>query len=98
MDNSSGKNHQSSNTDSVARRYKKERVGIVISNKMQKTVVVLVKRLTEHPQYKKVISLNKKYKAHDEKSVSKPGDKVLIRETRPVSKTKRWKVVEVIKS
>jgi len=79
-------------------RYRKERVGTVVSNKMQKTVVVQVTRLTQHPQYKKVIKLSKKYKAHDEKGVSKPGDKVLIRESKPISKTKRWRVVEVIKS
>ena len=79
-------------------RYRKERVGTVVSNKMQKTVVVQVMRLTQHAQYKKVIKLFKKYKAHDEKGVSKPGDKVLIRESKPISKTKRWRVVEVIKS
>ncbi|MBI4398546.1 MAG: 30S ribosomal protein S17 [Candidatus Omnitrophica bacterium] len=79
-------------------RYRKERVGVVVSNKMQKTVVVLVRRLTKHPQYKKVVGVNKKYKAHDEKGISKLGDKVLIREGRPISKTKRWTVIQVLQS
>lgn len=80
------------------RRYRKERVGTVISNKMQKTIVVQVMHLTQHPRYKKVIKRFKKYKAHDEKGVSKPGEKVLIRECKPISKTKRWRVVEVLKA
>jgi len=89
---------QTNMNQSEERRYRKERAGTVISNKMQKTIVVQVMRLTEHPRYKKVIKLFKKYKAHDEKGIAKLGDKVLIRETRPISKTKRWTVVEVIKS
>ena len=70
----------------------------MVSNKMQKTIVVQVTRSTQHPRYKKVIKRFEKYKAHDEKGTSKPGDVVLIRETRPLSKTKRWKLVEVIRS
>ena len=71
---------------------------MVVSNKMEKTIVVQVMRLMQHPRYKKVIKRFKKYKAHDEKQIAKPGDKVIIKETRPLSKTKRWKVVEVLKS
>ncbi|MBI4970344.1 MAG: 30S ribosomal protein S17 [Candidatus Omnitrophica bacterium] len=89
---------EKSNLNASEHRYRKERVGTVVSNKMQKTVVVQVMRLTQHPQYKKVIKLFKKYKAHDQNGVSKPGDKVLIRECKPISKTKRWRIVEVIKS
>lgn len=79
-------------------RYSKKRVGKVISSKMQKTVVVQVMRLIRHPQYLKVIKRFKKFKAHDEKGIAKPGDTVMICETKPISKTKRWKVVEVIRS
>ena len=92
------KNTSEDPADKKSVGYRKERVGVVVSNKMQKTVVVQVKRLKEHPQYKKVIKLFKKYKAHDEKGTLKVGDKVLIQETRPLSKTKRWRVIEVIKS
>lgn len=72
------------------------REGIVVSNKMQKTLIVEVTRLVEHPQFKKVIKRKVRYAVHDEKNEAKPGDKVRIRETRPLSKTKRWRLVQVI--
>lgn len=84
--------------EALEKRYRKERVGKIVSNKMQKTVVVQVMRLAQHPRAKKVIKLFKKFKAHDEKQVAKPGDTVLIRETRPISKTKRWVLVKVLRS
>jgi small subunit ribosomal protein S17 len=70
--------------------------GEVISNKMDKTVVVAVKRLTQHPVYKKTIKKISKFKAHDEENRAKVGDKVSIIESRPLSKDKRWKVLKVI--
>jgi small subunit ribosomal protein S17 len=73
---------------------KKRLTGIVISNKMQKTVVVRVERIKEHPKYKRRYKVYKKYKAHDEKGEFKVGDKVLIEECRPLSKEKRWRVIK----
>ena len=67
--------------------------GIVTSDKMQKTVVVAITRLRKDPKYKKYFKITKKYKAHDEKQEYHVGDKVLIQETRPLSKGKRWKVL-----
>jgi len=67
--------------------------GTVVSDKMQKTVVVEVSRMKKHPKYKKYYSVTQKLKAHDEEGVYKTGDKVLIKETRPMSKEKRWIVV-----
>jgi small subunit ribosomal protein S17 len=69
--------------------------GEVISNKMDKTVVVVVKRLAQHPDYKKTIKKISKFKAHDEENKAKIGDKVTIVESRPLSKDKRWRVLEV---
>src|SRR3989442_844301 len=80
----------------VDRGNRKERIGQVISNKMAKTVVVRVQRRFPHPRFKKVVTQYKKFYAHDEKSEAKPGDRVRIIETRPLSKTKRWRLVEVI--
>lgn len=76
--------------------HRKERVGEVVSNKMTKTIVVRVERRFPHPQFKKVITRYKKFYAHDEKSEAQPGDKVRIEETRPLSKLKRWRLVEVV--
>ncbi len=76
---------------------RKSRVGVVVSAKMQKTVVVLVERLVEHPLYRKTIKWTKKYHAHDENGSAKEGDLVRMVETRPLSKTKCWRVVEIIK-
>jgi small subunit ribosomal protein S17 len=68
--------------------------GVVVSDKMTKTVVVAVTRLKKHPKYKKYYKVTKKYKAHDEKNEYHVGDKVIIQETRPLSKEKRWIVVK----
>jgi small subunit ribosomal protein S17 len=74
----------------------KERVGVVVSDKMDKTVVVAVENRFPHPIYKKTVSRTKRYKAHDEDNNCKVGDQVRITETRPLSRTKRWTVAEVI--
>jgi len=76
---------------------RKERVGKVISDKMDKTRVVLIERTTMHPLYKKVIKKYTKVKVHDEKNKSKIGDRVKIVETRPLSKEKNWRLVEITK-
>lgn len=80
------------------RNLRKTRVGVVTSDKMDKTIVVSVETLIEHPLYKKRIKMTKKFKAHDEQNQCKTGDKVRIMETRPVSKDKRWRVVEIIEA
>src|SRR5258708_32196742 len=80
----------------VDRGHRKERVGEVISNKMAKTIIVRVERRFAHPKYKKVMTGYKKFYAHDEKSEAKVGDRVRIEETRPLSKTKRWRLVQVV--
>jgi len=82
-------------------RIKKEAIkrklkGVVVSDKMNKTVVVRVDRIKKHPRYKKRYIVSKKYKAHDEKNEYKIGDKVIIRESRPISKEKRWIVLSKI--
>ena len=76
---------------------RKERTGEVLSNKMQKTIVVRVERRVPHPKFKKIVRVHNKFYAHDEKSEAKPGDRVLIRETRPLSKLKRWELVSILK-
>ena len=78
------------------RGHRKERVGEVISNKMTKTVVVRVTRRHPHPQFKKVVTSFSKFYAHDEKQEAKIGDRVRIIETRPLSKLKRWRLVEIV--
>jgi small subunit ribosomal protein S17 len=75
---------------------KKQLTGIIVSDKMQKTVVILVERLKEHPKYKRRYKIGKKYKAHDEKGEYKVGDKVIIEECRPISKEKKWRVVKKV--
>ena len=75
---------------------RKERVGEVVSNKMAKTIVVRVERRFPHPQYKKIVTAYKKFYAHDEKAEAKVGDTVRIQETRPLSKLKRWQLIEVV--
>ena len=72
---------------------KKRLKGTVVSNKMQKTVVVEVEKIKEHPKYKRRYKIHQKYKAHDEKGEYKIGDKVTIEECRPISKEKRWLVI-----
>lgn len=74
----------------------KERVGVVVSDKMDKTVVVAIENRTRHPKYRKIVVQTKKYKAHDEENQCKTGDRVRIQETRPLSKTKRWIVAEIL--
>ncbi len=78
------------------RNLRKTRVGVVSSNKMDKTVVVSVKDKVQHPLYKKIINNTVKLKAHDENNECNIGDRVLVMETRPLSKDKRWRVVEII--
>ena len=80
------------------RGIRKSRVGIVISDKMDKTIVVKIERKAKHPLYGKTVKITKKYKAHDEENVAKVGDKVLIAETRPISRDKRWRLVEVVEA
>ncbi len=75
---------------------RKQFVGIVVSDKMDKTVVVMVERLTQHPLYKKYIKRRKKFMAHDEENACRIGDKVLIEETRPLSRHKRWRVRQIL--
>lgn len=76
---------------------RKTRIGTVISNKMDKTITVRVDMSAMHPVYNKLVRTSTKFKAHDEKDAAGPGDTVKIEETRPLSKTKRWRLVEIIK-
>ncbi|MDO4832607.1 MAG: 30S ribosomal protein S17 [Clostridia bacterium] len=80
----------------MERNLRKTQVGMVSSDKMDKTVVVTVKDRVRHPLYKKIVNRTVKIKAHDENNECRVGDKVLIMETRPLSKDKRWRVVEII--
>ncbi len=74
----------------------KTREGVVVSNKMAQTVVVVVQRLVKHPQYKKYVKRRARYKAHDEQNSCSVGDRVVITETRPLSKDKRWRVRSIV--
>ena len=78
------------------RNLRKTCVGVVSSDKMDKTVVVTVRDRVQHPLYKKIVNRTVKYKAHDENNECRVGDRVLLMETRPMSKDKRWRVVEII--
>ena len=80
----------------MERNNRKERKGVVVSDKQDKTITIAVERRTQHPKYKRVVKKTKKYTAHDEENVCNEGDIVRIMETRPLSKTKRWRLVEVI--
>ena len=82
--------------DTAARGQRKTKVGRVVSDKMDKTIVVSVERLTRHRLYKRVIRLTTKFKAHDEANDAHVGDTVLIEESRPLSATKRWRLIEVV--
>ncbi|MBI4368372.1 MAG: 30S ribosomal protein S17 [Candidatus Omnitrophica bacterium] len=82
----------------MAERHRKELTGTVLSSKMEKTAIVQVTRLVQHPVYRKVVRWRKKYVVHDAQKKAKVGDKVRIRETRPISKTKCWQVIEVLAS
>ena len=80
----------------MERNLRKERIGVVVSNKMQKTITVLVERKTKHPIDGKFVKKSTKFKAHDEKNDCNIGDTVRIMETRPLSKDKCWRLVEII--
>ena len=77
---------------------KKTREGVVVSDKMTKTRVVVIERVYRHPRYERVITRSKRLKAHDERNASKVGDRVLLEETRPLSKEKRWRILQVLAS
>ena len=81
----------------IARGRRKEKIGRVLSNKMTKTIVVRVERRIPHPQFKKIITRFRKFYAHDEQQEAQVGDQVRIQETRPFSRTKRWRLVEVLR-
>ncbi len=81
---------------SEERNYRKTRIGKVVSNKMDKTIVIAIEDSVKHPLYKKVIKRTSKLKAHDEKNECGIGDKVKVMETRPLSKDKRWRLVEIL--
>ena len=83
-------------TTEISRAQRKERVGKVISNKMTKTIIVEVERRYAHREYKKIMTAHARFYAHDEKSEAKVGDTVLIQETRPLSKLKRWRLCQVV--
>ena len=85
-----------SESNAPARGFRKSREGLVVSDKMDKTVVVAVEDRVKHPLYGKVIRRTSKLKAHDETNTCGVGDRVLLAETRPLSATKRWRVVEVL--
>jgi small subunit ribosomal protein S17 len=78
------------------RGQRKEKVGTVLSNKMEKTITVEIERVIQHPKYKKYIRKHTAIKAHDEKSEAKVGDRVEVMETRPLSKTKSWRLVKIL--
>jgi small subunit ribosomal protein S17 len=80
----------------VERNFRKTRIGRVVSDKMEKTVVVAVETKVRHPLYGKTINRTTKFKAHDENNEAKVNDRVLIMETKPLSKDKRWRVVEIV--
>jgi small subunit ribosomal protein S17 len=87
---------ENTQTEQATRGQPKSRIGTVLSNKMTKTVVVHVERRMKHGKYGKYMTEKKKYKCHDEHQTAKPGDKVRIVETRPMSKEKRWRVAEIL--
>lgn len=82
---------------SQERHKRKERIGVVVNNKMDKTITVQVDRVYHHHLYGRTMRAAKKFKAHDEARTAKIGDVVRIEETRPISKTKRWRLIEVVK-
>ncbi len=92
MTNSNG----STKAGAEQRATRKTRTGLVVSDKMQKTVVVEIERRVPHPVYGKMVTRTKRVKAHDEENAAKAGDTVRIAETRPLSKDKRWRVVEIV--
>lgn len=87
---------ETTNVSATERASRKVRVGVVVSDKMQKTVVVAIERRVPHPVYGKMVTRTTRLKAHDEQNTAKSGDTVRIMETRPMSKDKRWRVVEIV--
>ena len=86
----------SQNGAALDRTARKLRIGLVVSDKMEKTVIVRIDRRMPHPQYGKMVTRTRRLKAHDEENSAKVGDTVRIMETRPLSKDKRWRVVEIV--
>lgn len=84
------------NATAAERAARKTRIGLVVSDKMDKTIVVSIERRVQHPVYGKMVRRTKRLKAHDEQNEAKAGDTVRIMETRPMSKDKRWRVVEIV--
>ena len=80
----------------MERNLRKERIGVVVSNKMDKSIVILVERKVKHPKYGKFVKKSSKFMAHDEKNEANIGDTVRIMETRPLSKNKCWRLVEIV--
>ena len=80
----------------MERNLRKERIGVVVSNKMEKSIVVLVERKVKHPKYGKFVKKSTKFMAHDEKNEANIGDTVRIMETRPLSKNKCWRLVDIV--
>ena len=80
----------------MERNLRKERIGVVVSNKMDKSIVILVERKVKHPMYGKFVKKSTKFMAHDEKNEANMGDTVRIMETRPLSKNKCWRLVEIV--
>lgn len=83
-------------TAAVKRNLRKEKIGVIVSDKMNKSIVVAVERKVKHPKYGKFVNKTSKFVAHDEKNEAQIGDTVRISETRPLSKTKNWRLVEII--
>ncbi len=84
------------NAQTISRASRKTRIGTVVSDKMDKTVVVSIERRVQHPVYGKMVRRTKRLKAHDERNDAKTGDTVRIMETRPLSKDKRWRLIEIV--
>jgi len=82
--------------ENMDRNLRKTRVGVVVSDKMDKTIVVAIQERVRHPLYKKIVNRTKKLKAHDENNECRVGDVVMVMETRPLSKDKRWRLVEIV--
>ncbi len=82
--------------EEITRNTRRERVGVVVSNSMDKSILVVVKRKMKHPIYGKFVNKSSKFMAHDEENTANTGDTVKISETRPLSKNKRWRLVEII--
>lgn len=91
-----GQTNNAKATDAAGRTARKLRTGMVVSDKMEKTVVVKIDRRMPHPVYGKMVTRSKRLKAHDEENSAKVGDTVRIMETRPLSKDKRWRLVEIV--